>query len=358
MLHLTGVATAERCIVLTIRGFSYAVVLGFGLAITAAARANVVLHVAADGSAPFTTVQAAVDAVPAGATERYVINIAPGTYVEQVRVNKPMITLRGTGATPNATVITFNQTAQPGNSLNNASTAIQSQGRDFFAQNLTFANTAGQSAGQALAMRVGADRAVFDNCRFLGWQDTLRPETGRHYFNNCFVEGSVDYVYGKGQAYFEDCTLFSKVGGYITAQGREGPTETNGFVFHQATVTGSAANDSVYLGRPWQLHSRSIFLESVLGDLVNPAGWSAWSGNNNHLTSYFAEYGNTGPGSIGTRPSWTYQLDATAAQAFTLNAWLGGTDNWNPVTVIPEPASAIVVLGMTLVRRRRATNVA
>lgn len=319
-------------------------------------RADVYLNVAADGSAPFATVQAAVDAVPAGAVERHVINIAPGTYTEQVRVNKPLITLRGTGSTPNATVITFNQTSQPGNSLNNASTAIQSQGRDFFAQNLTFANTAGQSAGQALAMRVGADRAVFDNCRFLGWQDTLRPETGRHYFNNCYVEGSVDYVYGKGQAYFEDCTLFSKSGGYITAQGREGPAETNGFVFHQATVTGSAGNDSVYLGRPWQLYSRSIFLESALGDLVHPAGWSIWSGNSNHLTAYFAEFGNTGPGSIGTRPSWTYQLDAAGAQAYTLGTWLGGTDGWNPVTVIPEPMGALMAAWALLpsLRRRRA----
>src|SRR5262249_32067022 len=162
---------------------------------------------------------------------------------------------------------------------------------------------------------------IFDNCRFLGWQDTLRPESGRQYFQNCYVEGSVDFIYGKGQAYFENCTTFSKTGGYVTAQGREAAAETNGFVFHNATVTGSAPNDSVYLGRPWQAYSRSIFLESNLGDLINPAGWSAWSGNNNHLTSYFAEYANTGPGAVGTRPSWTYQLTAQQADAFSMQNW-------------------------------------
>src|SRR4030095_16663650 len=101
----------------------------------------------------------------------------------------------------------------------------------------------------------------------------------------------------------------------------------------------SAGSAAVYLGRPWQPYSRSIFLESNLGDLVNPAGWSVWSGNNNHLTSYFAEYGNTGPGAAGTRPSWTYQLDAGTAQSYSISSWLSGTDNWNPLAMIPEPGS-------------------
>lgn len=324
-------------------------------ALSAPAVADVHLSVNAAGGAQFATVQSAIDSIPIGNTTRYVISIAPGTYTEQVRVNKSFVTLRGTGATAAATVLTFNEVTQPGNAVNNASTAIIRDTKDFFATNLTFANTAGQSAGQALAMRVAGDRSVFENCRFLGWQDTLRPETGRHYFQNCYIEGSVDYVYGKGQAYFEDCTLFSKVGGYVTAQGREGSAETNGFVFHEATVTGSAPNDSVYLGRPWQLYSRAIFLESSLGDLVNPAGWSQWSGNSNHLTAYFAEYANTGPGAIGTRPNWTYQLNAPTAAAFTREAWLSGADNWNPLAVIPEPTSAAVIfLAFGIARRQKA----
>jgi pectinesterase len=315
------------------------------------ALADVHLTVNAAGGAQFTTVQAAVDSVPTTPAERYVIHVAPGVYTEQLRVNKPMVTLRGAGATAGATKITFNQTAQPGNPLANASTAIQS--RDFYAENLTFENSVGDNAGVGLAMYVKADRAVFNNVRFLGWQDTLRSETGRHYFLNCYVEGDVDFIYGKGQAYFENATIFAKSGGYVTAQGREGSAETNGFVFYRATVTGSAPNDSVYLGRPWQAYSRSVFIESTLGDLVNPAGWSAWSGNSNHLTSYFAESGNTGPGAAGTRPAWTYRLTADQLAPFSRQAWLGGTDNWQPTSVIPEPGAASIVAAWSIGLLRR-----
>lgn len=325
----------------------------FGAA-SSASRGDVRLAVSAAGGAQYTTVTAALNTVPASPTQRYVIDIAPGTYKEQIRVTKPMVTLRGTGGDAAATVLTYFETAQPGNSLANASTAIQA--RDFIAQNLTFENTAGKTAGVALAMYVKADRAVFDHVRFLGWQDTLRSETGRHYFRDCYVEGSVDFIYGKGQAYFEDCTLYAKSNGYVTAQGREGPTETNGFVFHRATVTGSAAKGSVYLGRPWQAYSRSVFLESTLGEVINGAGWATWSGNN-HLTSYFAEYTNTGPGAAGTRASWSYQLAADQVAAYSMQAWLSGSDNWNPRAVLPEPGLIAGAAGLSpLVARRRSSR--
>ncbi|HWP39781.1 MAG TPA: pectinesterase family protein, partial [Tepidisphaeraceae bacterium] len=221
------------------------------------------------------------------------------------------------------------------------------------AENLTFENSAGDNAGVALAMYVDADRAIFNNVRFLGWQDTLRSEKGRHFFLNCYIEGDVDFIYGKGQAFFQDCTLYAKSGGYITAQGRESASETNGFVFRNATVTGSAPKSSVYLGRPWQPYARVIFLQSQLGEIINPAGWATWSGNN-HLTSYFAEFANTGPGAAGPRVSWSYQLTAEQAAQYTMSAWLGGSDNWDPAKIVPEPGMAMVgPMAWMLISRRR-----
>jgi pectin methylesterase-like acyl-CoA thioesterase len=287
----------------------------------------------------YATIQEAVDAVAGTTTTpntvRHVIDVLPGTYTGRVKVpaHKPFITLRGLGQTSGDTVVTFNETQNtpPNENTNHATVVLL--GKDFVAQNLTFANSYGPGV-QALAMHARGDRLIFDDVRFLGWQDTLRSESGRHYFHNVYVEGSVDFIYGKGTAYFEDSTLYAKAGGYFTAQGREAAGETSGFVFNNVTVTGSAANGSVFLGRPWGAYSRSIFIDSKLSTIVPAAGWSTWSGNN-HLTSYFAEYQskdlNGNLLNVSQRASWSHQLSAAETALYTKAVWLGGTDNWNPV---------------------------
>jgi pectinesterase len=306
-------------------------------------RADVIFTVGPSGQ--YATVQAAVDAVPANNTVRHIIEIAPGTYQQRVLVpdNKPFITLRGNGSSPADTKLTFYETAStpPNESTVHASTVVRA--KDFMAENLTFENSAGQNAGQALAIYVRGDRAVFNNCRFLGWQDTLRSESGRHYFHNSYIEGSVDFIYGKGTAYFENTTLFSKAGGYITAQAREGAAETSGYVFKDSTITGTAPNGSVYLGRPWQAFSRSIFIDTKMGSLINPAGWQTWSGNN-HLTSYFAEYNSMdlagNPLDVSNRVSWSHQLTAEDLDPYLKENWLAGSDGWNPVIAVdPDPSA-------------------
>jgi pectinesterase len=303
---------------------------------SAAGRLNAEVHFLvgpADQGGQYQTIQAAVDAVPTGGAERHVIDILPGTYTARVKVpsDKPKITLRGQD--PLTTKITFNETANtpPNESTVHATTVIQ--GADFVAENLTFENSYGAGA-VALAMYAKADRLVFNNCRFLGYQDTLRSESGRHYFYNSYVEGRVDFVYGKGTAYFEDSTLYAVGGGYLTAQGRESAAETNGYVFKNTTITGSASAGSVYLGRPWQAYSRTVFIDSKMGPLINAAGWQTWSGNN-HLTSYFAEYNsrdlNGNPVNTSQRVSWSHQLTAAEAEQFSKENWLGGSDAWAPL---------------------------
>jgi pectinesterase len=287
----------------------------------------------------YATVQAAVDAVPASNIERHIIDIMPGTYMARVIVpnNKPFITLRGED--PLTTKLTFNlaANAQPANNRNYASTVVE--GKDFIAENLTFENSYGTS-GAALAMYARGDRMIVNNCRFLGNQDTLRSELGRHYFYNTYVEGTVDFIYGKGQAYFENATLYGKSNGYFTAQGRETVAETSGYVFKNATITGSAAANSFFLGRPWAAYSRTVFIDSKMGPLVKPAGWSTWSGND-HLTSYYAEYNsmdlNGNPLNVSQRVSWSHQLTEGEAAAFSKANWLAGSDDWNPVIDVPPP---------------------
>lgn len=319
-------------------GFGWASVCGLAVilcAVECSADVHLTVGTQSQGG-QYATVQAAVDAVPVSNTERYVIDIMPGTYVARVKIpsNKPLITLRGQN--PHTTILTYNETTStlPNESTGHASTVVQ--GADFIAENLTFANSYGPGT-QALAIYAKADRLIFNNCRFTGWQDTLRSEFGRHYFHNVYVEGAVDFIYGKGTAYFESSVLYPKASGYITAQGRETAAETNGYVFESSMITGSAANNSVYLGRPWQAYSRAVFLNTKMGPAVRPEGWSTWPGNNNHLTAYFAEYNSMDlagkPLNVSQRVNWSHQLTAVEADAFSKSAWLGGSDGWNPVAV-------------------------
>ena len=309
----------------------------------AATLAQVTLTVAADGSGQYTTVQAAVDAVPSSSPQRTIIEIRPGTYTGRVKVPGDKLNITFRGMDPNTTILTCNETSStpPNETYVHASTVIL--GANFIAENVTFENSAGSGAGAALSMYAKADRLVFNNCRFLGWQDTLRPERYRQYYYDCYVEGSVDYIYGNGTAYFEDSTITSKAAGYVTAQGRESSSETSGFVFKDCTVTGSASNSSVTLGRPWQAYARVVYDSCWLSAMIKSVGWTDM--NNNSATAFFAEYNSTGPGADPShRVSWSHQLvpdpsSPLSIVPFRRDNWLGGTDNWDPTPELSAPAT-------------------
>ncbi|MEK7781112.1 MAG: pectinesterase family protein, partial [Verrucomicrobiota bacterium] len=211
--------------------------------------------VAQDGSGQFTNVQAAIMSVPMGyATNPVVIRIKPGTYKEQLYIQreKRFFHLRGESATN--TVLTFDLHAnipgpdgKPIGTFRTPSTYIDAE--DFTAENLTFENSAGP-VGQALAIRIDADRVVFRNCRFLGWQDTILANRGRHYFENCYIAGHVDFIFGGATCYFERSKIHCLKDGYITAASTP-DTNRYGYVFNQCEITG-APGAKTYLGRPWR----------------------------------------------------------------------------------------------------------
>jgi len=178
-----------------------------------AVRAEII--VASDGSGDVRTVREAIDKVPAANKHRVVIRIKPGTYVEQVSIpaDKPFISFIGESA--EKTKLTFNLSNKVAGSTS-ATFSIYIGGHDFHAENITFENSFG-AGSQAVAVLVDADRAVFRNCRFLGWQDTLYAKNGRQYYENCYIEGHVDFIFGEAAAVFENCIIHSKGDGYIAA---------------------------------------------------------------------------------------------------------------------------------------------
>ncbi|MGY0064316.1 pectinesterase family protein [Streptomyces sp. LZ34] len=292
------------------------------------------ITVAKDGSGQYLTIQAAIDSVATGNGSRVTISVKPGTYREIVTVpsNKPYITLNGTGSSAGDVVIVNNHSA--GTHGTSGSATVFAYGHDFVATNLTISNDFDEnstpSGHQAVALHLNADRAVLDNVRLLGDQDTfLVNDNTRAYIRNSYVEGTVDFIFGGGTAVFHSCKIYEKrsTGGPITAASTDA-AKTYGFLFYRSNVTGAAGN-TTQLGRPWRAAAQVLYRESSLSTTIAAAQpWTDMS-DNSWKNARFLEYRNNGSGATvnGNRP----QLSAAQAAQYTPQKYLAGSDGWNPV---------------------------
>ncbi len=293
--------------------------------------------VAADGSGDYTSLQEAISKAPlrTGASDpRWVIQVKPGTYRERIYVQRERGRILVRGEDPATTIIAFDLHAGliglDGKPIGTFATpTVQIDGDGMVWENLTLANTAGP-VGQALALRADGDRLVFRRCRFLGWQDTMLLNRGRHYFEDCYIEGHVDFIFGGATAYFARCEIHALRDGYLTAASTPEGTP-HGYVFADCRVT---ADEGVktYLGRPWRNYARTVFLRTELSAAVRAEGWHNWGKPAAELTTFYADYASTGPGANATaRAPWAKPLSEADAAAFTAPAVLAGADAWNPL---------------------------
>ncbi len=302
--------------------------------------------VAFDGSGTATNLQEAVNAAPAYGRKWFTILVKPGVYEGQIIVPKTKIFVRVIGEEMENTKLTwpYNVNDRKPSQPYQFDPGFVVAADDFCAENLTIENTSGDH-GQALALRVDADRAAFKHCRILGWQDTLMVNHGRQYFTNCFIAGRVDFIYGSGTAVFDRCEIHSKNGGYVTAAST--PAEHPiGFAFLNCKLTGDSmpwnqtdgaaqlekSEVKTYLGRPWRSSASVTFVNCEMQDHIQPVGWHNWGNPTNELTARYAEYHSTGPGANPEqRVKWSKQLTYDAAIDFTIEKILGGTDGWKPM---------------------------
>ena len=284
--------------------------------------------VAADGTGNVKSVQEAIDRVPKNNKKRFTIFVKPGVYKEQVRIpaDKPYISLLGENAA--ATKLTFDLSNKAAGSTS-ASYSVYIGGHDFYAENITFENSFGKGS-QAVAVLVEADRSVFKKCRFLGWQDTLYAKNGRQYFEDCYIEGHVDFIFGQSAALFQNCTIHSKGDGYIAAPMRFAADEPSGFVFLNSTLTSENTSKGVYLGRPWRDYGRTVFINTKMDAAIRPEGWHHWEPHR-EKTAYFAEYGSTGKNAnTDARVAWARKLGDADVKQFSAEYFLSGRDGWDP----------------------------
>lgn len=284
-----------------------------------------------DGVDKFATISMALGHAPEpGPGGRLYIHIAPGTYRERLYVSRlrPRTTFLGEG-NPGSVVITAGQNVKSAQSTFFTET-VEILGDEFQADNITFENAAGPT-GQAVAISVTADKAIFKHCRFIGDQDTLFADYGRQYYVDTYISGGVDFIFGNATACFDNSEIHIIRPGYLTAQSRTNPFQTTGYVIRNSRVTTEKLEGGkFYLGRPWREYSRVVFLHTEFPANVRPEGWDNW-GRKQPGHAFYAEYQCTGAGAdTQLRVPWSHQLTAKEAAEFVPAKFLAGADGWNP----------------------------
>ncbi len=340
------------------------------------------LYVNMAGQTPcFASITAALNSIPPTKEQekRYpapfsdlppvTLHIGSGVYRERLVLTRPNLTLLGEGDAPADVVITGNAAAYDrmpeGDARGTFRTAtVRIDAQDITVKNLTIQNDAGygHTVGQAIALYADGDRLFLENCRLIGSQDTLftaplpqkeakpggfkgpgehKPRIpGRHLYRNCLIQGDVDFIFGGATAWFEGCTLFSKmpgdrkppespddmpVYGYVTAAST--PKELPfGYVFHGCRLVSDCPGGTVMLGRPWREWAKTVFLDCELGAHIHPSGWMDWEKPHGHF--YYAEYRSKGAGSApDKRAPFSGQLSDAEASGYTIENVL---DGWKP----------------------------
>jgi pectinesterase len=268
-----------------------------------------IFTVAKDGSGDYYSIQDAIDAMRVYPLQPITLYIKNGVYNEKIELpaNNTDVTIIGENV--DSTIITWNDYSGKGKHTTFTSFTAKISGNRFRAENITFANSAGP-VGQALALYVDADKAVFKNCKFLGNQDTIFTggEHAKQFFEDCFIEGTTDFIFGPATVVFKNCTIRAKTNSYITAASTTYGKEF-GYVFLHCRIIADSAVNKLYLGRPWRAHAKTVFIRCNLPKAISPEGWDNWSNPENEKTVLYAEYKNTGAGAaLDKRVKWSKQL--------------------------------------------------
>ncbi|CAK9146563.1 unnamed protein product [Ilex paraguariensis] len=302
--------------------------------------------VSKDGNGTYKTIAEAIKKAPEYSDRRTIIYVREGKYAEDnLKVGRKKRKLMFIGDGKGKTVISGGKSVYDKvTTFHTASFAATGAG--FIARDISFENWAGPSKHQAVALRVGADHAVVYQCNIIGYQDTLYVHSQRQFFRECDVYGTVDFIFGNAAVVFQNCSLYARKPmatqkNTITAQNRKDPNQNTGISIHACRVVAtpeleaSKGSFPTYLGRPWKMYSRTVYMQSYMGDHIHPRGWLEWNANFALDTLYYGEYMNFGPGAaLGQRVKWPgYRVITSTAEAskFTVAQFIYGS-SWLPAT--------------------------
>ncbi|XP_004239981.4 pectinesterase 1-like [Solanum lycopersicum] len=308
-------------------------------ALVAAEANKTIIKVRTDGSGDFKTLTEAVKSIPEDNKRRVIIWIGGGNYTEKVKIerNKPFVTLYGDPK--NVPNIIFSGTAKQYTIVESGTVIVESE--YFSAVNINFVNTAPRPDGkmelaQAAALRTAGDKASLYNCKMFGFQDTFCDDKGKHFFKDCYIEGTVDFIFGNGKSIYLNTEAHVIPGdpmAMVTAHARDGENVDSGYSFVHCTITGTG--NTAYLGRAWKPFSKVVFSYTDMTDVVHPEGWSDNGKPENDKSVFYGEYNCKGAGAAsGKRVPYTKKLSDEEAKPFISLAYIEGS-KWllPPVTL-------------------------
>jgi pectinesterase len=287
-----------------------------------------IFTVAKDGSGDYKYIQDAIDAMRVYPLASITLYIKNGVYTEKILLPSDNTDVTFIGESVEKTIINFNDYSGRGKLNTFTSYTAKISGNRFRAENITFQNSAGP-VGQALALYVDADKAVFKNCRFLGNQDTIfaSGENSRQLFTDCYIEGTTDFIFGPATMVFQNCTIRAKTNSFITAANTT-PGKKYGFVFLDCKIIADSSVNKLFLGRPWRAWSKTVFIRCELPKVITPEGWNNWGNPENEKTAFYAEYKNTGEGAdFSKRVGWSKQLTDKEAKDYSLENIFSNSSN-------------------------------
>lgn len=285
-----------------------------------------------NGTGNFRNIQQAIDSVRAfNPSGTVTIFIKKGFYKEKLEIPTYVCNVRLIGEDRDKTIINYDDHANINKMGTFRTYTLKICGNDIHLENLTVENTAAQ-LGQAVALHVEGDRAIFVNCRFLGNQDTIYTgrENMRQYFKDCHIEGTTDFIFGPSTVWFENCEILCKRNSYITAAS----TPQNikyGYIFDKCKIILADNVTDMYLGRPWRAYAMTLYMNCQLPKGIRPIGWDNWRNPENEKTARYMEFNNSGEGADSTgRANWSKILTKNEATDYTIENVLKGYDNWDP----------------------------
>ncbi|KAK9145469.1 hypothetical protein Sjap_005372 [Stephania japonica] len=300
--------------------------------------------VSKEGNGTYKTIDEAIKAAPEKSSRRTIIYVKAGRYEEKMlKVGRKKTNLMFIGDGKGKTVITGSKSVADGLTTFHTP-SFAATGAGFIARDITFENTAGPAKHQAAALRVGADHSVVYHCDITGYQDSLYVHSQRQFYRECDIYGTVDFIFGNAAVVFQKCNIFArkpmaqqKV--TITAQNRKDPNQNTGISIHNCRILPgpdlNKGSTQTFLGRPWKMYSRVVYLLNYMGDHISPHGWLEWNGDFALDTLYYGEYMNYGPGAaVGQRVKWPgYRVitSTTEASKFTVAQFIYGS-SWLPST--------------------------
>ncbi|KAL2226959.1 probable pectinesterase/pectinesterase inhibitor 34 [Sesamum indicum] len=307
---------------------------------------NADIIVSQDGNGTCKTITEAIKKAPEHSNRRFIIYVRAGKYEEKIlKVGRKKTNIMFIGDGKGKTVIAGGKSVQD-NMTTFHTASFAATGAGFIARDMTFENWAGPSKHQAVALRIGADHAVIYRCNIIGYQDTLYTHSQRQFYRECDIYGTVDFIFGNAAVVFQNCSIHARKPlpfqkNTITAQNRKDPNQNTGISIHACRIVAESdleANKTAYptyLGRPWKLYSRTVYMLSYMGDHIHPRGWLEWNATFALDTLYYGEYMNYGPGgAIGQRVKWPgYRVITSTDEAskFTVAQFIYGS-SWLPST--------------------------